>query len=242
MARFNMGDAEHYGGSGGTGFFKLENDKDVARVRFLYSSIDDVEGYAIHKVKAGVKDNGKPNYINVNCLREYGQPLDDCPFCRDQIPQQAKIFIPVYNVDADQCQVWERGKTFFSKISSLCSRYKNPVSYIFEVERHGKANDTNTTYEIYASTDEDTGEILKDDSTVDDFQLPQVLGKIVLEKTAEDMEYFLQERQFPPDGDDEEVPVRRGGRRREEPEDEEEEAPRRRTAGRRAPANRQDRF
>lgn len=229
MARFNVNDSEHYGGSGGSGFFKISNDKEVARVRFLYEGIDDVEGYAVHRVQIGMKDNGKPDYRYVNCLREYNQPVSECPFCRDGIPQMAKVFVPLYNIDQDQIQVWDRGKTFFSKLSGLCSRYKNLVSHICEIERHGKPGDTSTTYEIY--------EVDSDDSSLEDFEVPQILGKIVLDKTAEDMEYYLQEEQFPPE-DDEPAPSRRGGRKQEE----EEEAPRRRTQGRRTPANRQDRF
>ena len=38
MARFNASDAENYGGQGGAGFFRLANDGDVARVRFMPST------------------------------------------------------------------------------------------------------------------------------------------------------------------------------------------------------------
>ena len=76
MARFNTETAEHYGGNGGAGYFSLKNDKDVAQVRFMYNSIDDVEGYAVHQVEI----DGKKRYVN--CLREYNQPIDTCPFRR----------------------------------------------------------------------------------------------------------------------------------------------------------------
>ena len=51
MARFNTQTAEKYGGQGGAGYFSLKNDKDVARVRFMYNGVDDVEGYAVHQVE-----------------------------------------------------------------------------------------------------------------------------------------------------------------------------------------------
>ena len=223
MARFNTENADKYGGQGGAGYFSLKNDKDVATVRFMYNSIDDVEGFAVHQVEI----DGKKRYVN--CLREYNEPKDKCPFCRANMFTTAKLFIPVYNVDEDRVQIWERGKKFISKISSICARYPNVVSHKFEIERNGKAHETSTTYEIY--------EVGQDDTTLQD--LPEqrdVLGTLVLDKSADDMEFFLDNEYFPPDGDD--VPVRRGARRQEEDSDED------RRGTRRTPATsgRRDRF
>lgn len=225
MARFNTQTAEKYGGQGGAGYFSLKNDKDVARVRFMYNGVDDVEGYAVHQVEIDDKKRW------VNCLREYNQPIDTCPFCREKKFTSAKLFIPIYNIDEDKVQIWERGKKFISKISSICARYPNVVSHVFEIERNGKPGDTATTYEIY--------EVDKDDTTLED--LPEVsdpLGTIVLDKSADDMEFFLDNGYFPPDGD--EAPVRRRSNKSEEepPFDED------RRGSRRTPAtnNRRDRF
>lgn len=213
MARFRYDEADRYGGQGGTGFFSLKNDKDVALVRFMYNSVDDVEGYAVHQVEI----DGKKRYVN--CLREYNQPKDACPFCRANMFTTAKLFIPVYNIDEDKVQMWERGKKFISKISSICARYPDVVSHKFEIERNGKKGETTTTYEIY--------EVGKDETTLED--LPDVanpLGSIVLDKSADDMEFYLDNEYFPPDG--EEAPVRR-----REPREREEERPVRRTPERR---------
>lgn len=211
MARFRADEAEHYGGNGGAGYFSLKNDGDVARVRFMYNSIDDVEGYAVHQVEV----DGKKRYVN--CLREYNQPIDDCPFCREKKFQQAKLFIPMYNIDEDKVQIWERGKKFFAKISSLCARYPNLVSHTFEVERHGAKGDTQTTYETY--------EVGKDDTTLEDLpELQDLIGTIILDKSADDMEFYLENDYFPPDSDDE--PVRRRNQREN-----------RDTSTRRTPAN-----
>lgn len=227
MARFTADTAENYGGSGGGGFFSLKNDKDVACVRFLYNDADDIEGYAVHQVEI----DGKKRYVN--CLREYNQPIDDCPFCRERMKVLAKLFVPVYNEDEEKTQVWERGKKFFGNISSICERYKkNPiVSQTFEIERNGKKNDTSTTYNIFRTDDP------ADDKRLEDFEMPQILGGLVLDKTADDMEYFLDEGVFPPE-DDEPAPRRRSSRR-EEVDDEEEEAPRRspRRTQRRTPSD-----
>lgn len=224
MGRFSYDKADNYGGQGGGGFFRLQNDKDVAQVRFLYSGIDDVEGIAVHQVPVGDRNR------YVNCIREYNEPKDVCPFCADGKPQYAKLFIPVYNVKEDKVQIWERGKTYFAKLSGLCSRYKNLVSHIFEIERHGKTGSQTTRYEIY--------EVDDDDTTLDDFkdEIPDVLGGLVLDKTADEMAYYLDEGQFPPDDEeDEEKPVRRRGSRNRD-EDQDEEKPTRR-GSRRTPAN-----
>ena len=199
MSRFSADDVEKYGGSGGGGFFRLVNDKDTAQVRFLYNGIDDVEGYAVHEVKV----DGKKRYVN--CLRDYNQPKDDCPFCAAGRFQVAKLFIPLYNIDEDKPQIWERGKKMFQKISSICSHYSKGglASHIFEIERNGKAGDQETTYEIY--------EVDSDDTTLEDLpEQPEVLGGIVLDKTAEEMEYYLENGEFNDNNiEEDEVPVRR---------------------------------
>lgn len=220
MARFNTETADKYGGQGGAGYFSLKNDKDVARVRFMYNGIDDVEGYAVHQVEI----DGKKRYVN--CLREYNEPKDKCPFCRENKFTAAKLFVPIYNMDEEKVQVWERGKKFISKISSICARYPDVVSHVFEIERNGKKGEQTTTYEIY--------EVDKDETTLED--LPEVadpLGTIVLDKSADDMEFFLDNGYFPPDGD--EAPVRRRSSRSEEPAEE-------RRSTRRTPANRREAF
>ena len=224
MARFNYSEAEKYGGQGGAGYFSLKNDKDVATVRFMYNGIDDVEGYAVHQVEV----DGKKRYVN--CLRAYNEPIDKCPFCREKKFQQAKLFIPIYNVDEDKAQIWERGKKFFAKISSLCARYANGVNLVsqqFEIERNGKAHDTQTTYEIFPVE-------RPDETTLDDLpDIPNILGSVVLDKTAEDMEFYLENGTFPSD----DAPVRRRSQRSDD------EAPwtdnrSERRASRRTPANR----
>ena len=167
MARFNANEVENYGGQGGGGFFSLKNDKDVATVRFMYNTIDDVEGYAVHEIEV----DGKKRYVN--CLREYNQPLDDCPLCAAKSRVIAKLFVILYDVESEEIKIWDRGKTFFSKLSSLCARYNPLVSTPFEIERNGKKGDTKTTYETYAL---DT-----DDTTLEDLpEAPELLGTLIL--------------------------------------------------------------
>lgn len=183
MAKFSVEQADNYGGQGGGGFFSIKNDKEVAHVRFLFNGIDDVSGYSVHEVEL----DGKKRYVS--CLREYGDPVDACPFCREGRFTQVKYFVPLYNMDTKSLQTWERGKKFGSKLTSMCSRYPNTVSHTFEIERNGKPNDTQTTYEIY-----ETG--VTEGVTMDDFEVPNPLGTIILDKTADEMETYLRTGDF----------------------------------------------
>lgn len=215
--RFRHDEAEHYGGQGGAGYFSLKNDKDIARVRFMYNGIEDVEGYAVHQVEI----DGKKRYVN--CLREYNEPVDKCPFCKAKMFTTAKLFIPIYNMDEERVQVWERGKKFISKISSICARYPNVVSHIFEIERNGKKGETTTTYEIY--------EVDRDETILEDLpEFEDPLGTLVLDKTAEEMEFYLDKEYFPSD----DAPVRRRSSRQDDdvPFEEESRSSRRTPAGR----------
>ena len=208
MARFGVNDADKYGGQGGGGYFRLEDDGDVAQVRFLYNSIDDVEGVSVHELK-DPNDPKKKKYVE--CLREYGDPMDVCPFCAakgfDGQFAQVKYFIPLYNIKEKRTQTWERGKKFGQKISSICARYAKDgvplVSHVFEIERNGAKGDQTTQYEIYEVSH-------TEDVTLDGFDTPDT-SNLVLQKTADDMECYLNAGYFPGDGNDSYQPVRRGG-------------------------------
>ena len=249
MARFNASEIDNYGGQGGGGFFALKNDKDVATVRFMYETIDDVMGYAVHEVEL----DGKKRYVN--CLREYNQPIDDCPLCAAKSRVIAKLFIKLYDEESEEVKIWDRGKTFFSKLSSLCARYNPLVATPFEIERNGKKGDTKTTYETYAL---DT-----DDTTLEDLPETQpILGTLVLDKTYEELEFFLDNGYFEEEVAEQAPPERnprndRRGSTRREPANEapargrrtpaaapaENNAPTSRPAGRRrTPVGNQDKF
>lgn len=204
MARFSYTEVDNYGGNGGHGFFSLSNDGDVAKVRFMYNKLEDIEGVAVHEIQV----NDKKRYVN--CLREYGHPVDDCPLCKKGMFVNAKLFIPVYDIESGQVKIWERGKKFFGKIAGLCTRYASKddlVSHIFEVERHGKKGDTQTTYEIYP--------VSEDDTTLEDLpEVPEIVGGLVLDKDKDELQYFVDYGEFP-DSDNaprrktEEMPIRR---------------------------------
>jgi len=186
MARFSADEVDNYGGSGGHGFFSLKDDRDTAKVRFMYDGFADVQGDSVHAIEI----DGKKRYVN--CIRNYKDPVDACPFCAAKMPQYAKLFVPIYDIAEDTVKIWERGKKFFGEMSSLCTHYASSeplCSHVFEIERIGKKGDQATQYKIY--------DVDKDNTTLDDLpELPEILGGFVLDKTAEDMEYFLKNGRF----------------------------------------------
>lgn len=181
MARFNIADAEKYGGQGGGGYFSLKNNGDSARIRIMYNRYEDIEGYAVHEVSI----NGKKRYVD--CLRTYDDPKDMCPLCRSGSFAQVKVFIPVYCVDEDRVKVWERGKTYISRLKMLFEENaegKPLISTVFKVQKNvddaGKCS--------FDITPEYTGSVEMDDFPEE----PQpVYGGLVLQKTAEEMERYL---------------------------------------------------
>lgn len=188
MGRFRADEIDRYGytGQGTTAsYFSLKNDQDTAKVRFLYNSVEDIEGYSVHEIQI----DGKKRYVN--CLRNYNDPVDVCPFCKNHMYAVPKLFIPLYNEDAGQVQVWERGKTFYQILAGTLSRVRNVpiVSQVFEIVRNGKAHSTSTTYGIYADGQ-------PDNARVEDYELPKILGSKVLDKTAQDMEDYLHNGEF----------------------------------------------
>ena len=86
-------------------------------------------------------------------------------------------------------QTWERGKKFGSKLTSVCSRYPEVISHTFEIERNGRAGDQQTSYEVY-----ETG--VSEGVSVEDFEVSNPLGTIILDKSADEMETFLNTGDF----------------------------------------------
>ena len=195
MGRFNYQDSDNYGNSS-SNFFSLKDDGDIARVRFMYNDLNDVTGYAVHEIEV----DGNKRYVN--CLRNYNEPKSKCPCCANDYMQRAKLYVPLYNVDTKEVQLWERGKKFLGKLQSICTRYARQdsplVNHVFEIERHGKKGDTQTTYEIY--------EVGSDDTTLQD--LPEViepLGNIILDKSYDELDSYVRTGSFAT----QQVPTRR---------------------------------
>ena len=200
MPRISVNDSENYQSGLNGEWFSLKNDKDVARVQFMMDGLDDLEVFACHKVKIGDKER------YVDCLRTYDEPIDKCPFCAAGIPVKPVRFVIMYQHDDSKVKIWERGKNFIAKLQSLCNRYTPLSDYVFEIERNGKAGDMATRYEIFPMDRVDPVDLT-------DIEKPELLGGLILEKDAEEMDVYLETGNFPATEDSapaEQPPARRG--------------------------------
>lgn len=125
------------------GLFRLVNDGDYADVIFLYRSIKDMLVAQAHYIKSA-------EYTGyVHCCEK------GCPACSKGIRVQTKLFIPVYNIGADEgrgeIQFWDRTMKFEPQMEQdVFNRYPDPSDFVFRIKRHGAAGDINTTYSIEA--------------------------------------------------------------------------------------------
>ena len=209
MPRISYDEVDNYGSSGKGSFFQLKDDGDTALVHLFGDDMKDFPGYAVHRVPIGDK------HRYVNCLRKAGDPVDDCPLCAlgksdaDLSKVLVKLFIPLYNIDADEVQIWERGKAFFRKLSSYLSHTPHASQVVTEIERVGKKNDTNTDYNLYEKRDIDDDGF---DARNFEEEVDERLNDIVLDKTADEMRDYISTGSFDtPAGE-----VRRRGSSRED--------------------------
>lgn len=180
MARFGLDKAENYGGQGGGGFLSFKH-RDSARIRILYNSVHDVEGYAVHNVVV----NGKKRYVD--CLRGAGEDRNKCPLCRAGYFTEVRYFVPVYDEDSGAVLTWDRGKTYGRVLRDLFSKYaaEEPLSATcFSVTReinvHGVPYYTIEPEYNDGAAAEELSEYTQN-----------VYGGLVLLKTAEEMEDYL---------------------------------------------------
>lgn len=189
MARITEEAAQTYYSNSYNGeWFQLKDHGDVARVQFLHDTMEDLPIFAVHRVKVGNKER------YVDCIRNYDEPIDNCPFCAAGIPVKPVRFVLMYDHADGKVKIWERGKQFIAKLQALMNRY-NPLSqYVFEIERNGKAGSKDTKYEVYPMDRVEPHDL----TDVEDVQL---LGGLILDKTFEDMEIYLDTGSFPDTGE-----------------------------------------
>lgn len=168
MARISGKDAirkavKTYGGSG-VGFFALKNDGDKATVRFMHEDDKDLDLYVVHKVDV----EGKATYIE--CLQD-----DGCPLCAAGNTPSLKVFFTMYDPAEDKMVVWDRGPGIIDQMLGFIDKYGYLNNRTYEIVRHGKANDTKTTYQLFPEDKSDpvdaAGKPLE--------KRPDVLGRVV---------------------------------------------------------------
>lgn len=186
MAQIGINEVENYG-NGGSNFFSLKNDKDVAQIRFMYNQSADLSGYSVHEIEV----DGKKRYVN--CIRAYNEPVENCPLCAAKAKIIVKFFVKVYDIKDQIVKIWERGRGHGQWMSGLFTRYNPLVGAVIEIERNGKAGDKGTTYQPFPIT--------VDDTKLEDLpEAVEPLGTIILDKTFDDLDFYVKSGFFPVEG------------------------------------------
>ena len=198
MAQISYNEVSSRGdGDFGVGFFSLKADGDEAIVRILCDNISDLDILTVHPVTVG--NSNFPNR-NVNCLRTPREPLEKCPFCNSGEKVRQRVFIKMLQYDAQTREpsavVWDRpAGVFVPRLKSYVDNY-GPLSNIMcKIVRHGSGLDT--TYDIIPNINPTVYTLENyrlDASAFKDFN---VVGRMVLDKSAEEMIVYLRTGSFP---------------------------------------------
>ena len=175
------------------GFFSLKDDGDQTIVRFLIDSTADLDIHVVHDIQLGDK------YRKVECIRENpSDPLDNCPLCAAGMPSKARAFIHMiqYTPEGPKAVIWEKTLSWVSEsLIPLLKEYGPLSDHLFKVVRHGKARDLRTTYNIlFAPPTSCPPEQYPKDDLFGDFK---VCGSFVMDKTADELDYFNKTGVFP---------------------------------------------
>lgn len=178
------------------GFFSLKSDGDEAIVRILCDSISDLDILTVHPVTVG--QSNFPNR-NVNCLRTPHEPLEKCPFCNSGEKVKQRVFIKLLQYDENRephAVVWDRpAGTYVPKLKSYIDNY-GPLSNIMcKIIRHGSGLDT--TYDIIPNINPQVYTLENYKKDISAFEEFKVLGRMVLDKTYEEMVEFMRTGNFP---------------------------------------------
>ena len=178
------------------GFFSLKGDGDEAVVRILCDQVSDLDILTVHPVTVG--QSSFPNR-NVNCLRTPHDPLEKCPFCNSGEKVKQRVFIKILQYDENRephAVVWDRpAGTYVPKLKSYIDNY-GPLSNIMcKIIRHGSGLDT--TYDIIPNINPQVYNLENYKKDVSAFEEFQVLGRMVLDKTADEMIEFMRTGNFP---------------------------------------------
>ncbi|MGN1153240.1 MAG: hypothetical protein ACI4S3_04360, partial [Candidatus Gastranaerophilaceae bacterium] len=199
MAKVSLEVAEQMAPSQGegVGFFNLKNDGESAIVRILHDSVSDFDLLTVHDVQY----NGK--YRKLNCIRSPHDPITACPACRANLKVGTRFFIHLIQYEMDgtgaiiaKPKIWERSLAYANQLKDLINTYGPLSNSVFKITRNGKPKDMNTTYSILYCPAE-MYPVEKYPLQPELFDNYNVLGSVVLDKSAQEIETFLSTGTFP---------------------------------------------
>lgn len=199
MAQITYGDIKRNSNESGNrvGFFALKNNNDEAVVRFMHDTAESFDIAVVHNINVGGK------FRNVNCIRGPKDPIDNCPLCAKNVKLITRIFIHLIEyVKSDNGtivptpKIWERPASFADDIYNKITEYGPLSNHLFKIKRSGAAGDKNTTYSINYCVPTNYPEQFYP-NVPDAFNGFSIFNFHVLNKTADDMNTFLETGNFP---------------------------------------------
>ena len=188
MSKMTMDQAYNQNSKKQNEYFRLVNDGDSARIRFMYRSLSEIETYAVHVVEV----NGRR--YTVDCLKD-ADGQGDCPFCTAGVQRRIQTYFKVFNVDEGLPQIWTRGikAAAFIENGLKMSRSKEICQDVYRVTRKGVAGDLKTQYPMtFESYDDTTLASLPPSVNLDESNT-----RFIIRATADDMKYYLTNGTLP---------------------------------------------
>lgn len=190
MGRISINNAGQYASSSDQpNWFFLDDDGHSALVTFLYEEEDgsDLDYFLCHEVEV----DGRR--IKVNCTATDDEGFDvpeNCPLCQEGYPRVEKLYLQLYNHDAREIQVWDRGRAMVPTIEKFISEFGALVTQPFEVFRNGRRGDQRTTYDLIATEP-------KLDARIEDYgEKVEILGDSIVYDLTEDEMYDVIDNRY----------------------------------------------
>lgn len=205
MARFKIGEEENFVAPNSSmndqlkfDWLNLKKTGDKVKVRFMYDKGETFEGFCVHNLNQNA-EGAKRKYIN--CLRESAKDTSACPLCQAGFSVAVKFYIPCYDVDNKRVLLWERGSQIAADLKTIADKHEEKdwalVGTVFEVTRQGDPNDTKTKYTFFNEGHDDTTLADLVDADGNPVVRPEIFGRLILNRPAEDMKVFLATGELP---------------------------------------------
>ena len=138
----SFSDLVNYKPKGGGKYFSLK-DGEEARVRFMYDKLEDMHFFWVHEMQ--------DPYAIIVCPNQVNGSNEPCKWCQSKNPKVARVFIPVFNLEANEVQYWRRTAQFAQEkvIPFLQEQTDSGVplaGQIFKIKRMGEG--IKTTYTV----------------------------------------------------------------------------------------------
>lgn len=189
MGRINYEDVDNYGSNSDSEFLQLKDDGDMVTAQLMIEDMEDVDIFACHQAVVGKWDDGNDKTRFVSCLRNYDDPLDVCPMCAAGLKTQVVMMLAMVDQKDRKIKIWNRGKTFIPKIKNFVNRWGDMTQKPVDIIRNGRRGDKKTTYDIQISPAKPID--------ISQYEKPEFLGGYIMDKTADEMQEYLDTGSFP---------------------------------------------